>query len=388
VHNEALKQSIIKLAAGQGFELCCFTRPRIDGKHTRALECWVEQGMHGDMRWMADAERCERRKNPATMLDEVRTVVSVGMRYSPPAYALDEVNAAQGRGVISAYAHGDDYHDIMKARLEALARELDQLLGRHDQRVYVDTAPVLEHALAEDSGLGWQGKHSLTLNRQLGSWFLLGELFTTADIKEDDKASFHCGTCSACIDICPTRAIVAPFVVDARLCISYLSIEYKGSVPRRLRPLIGNRIYGCDDCQMVCPWNGGLPPPVSDFLSPRGENCLPELASLLLLDDAAFRSRFVKSPVKRIGRERFIRNCCIAAGNNGEQSLLTALWSLAMQDDSAIVREHAVWALGMLSRAENSHAAMQRLSVMQGSETDANVREEISLTIKEIKERI
>ena len=342
--------------------------------------------MQGDMAWMSEAERIGRRNNPAGMLEDVRTVISVAMRYSAPTYTLDQARLSMDRGVISAYAHGDDYHDVMKKKLKALAKQLDVLLGRHDQRVYVDTAPVLEHALAESSGLGWQGKHSLTLNRDLGSWFLLGEIFTTAELEEDDKASFHCGTCSACIDICPTRAIVAPFVVDARLCISYLTIEHKGAIPRHLRTLMGNRIYGCDDCQMVCPWNSDTQP-ANDFLAPRGENCLPELASLLSLDDAAFRLRFAKSPVKRIGRDSFVRNCCIAAGNSDQPDLQTQLWQLAGGDASAIVRGHAVWALGA-SHGSDAAIRLEQLTALLAGEQDAYVREEISLTIDDIKERL
>lgn len=386
---DVLKRAIIDLAAQQGFELCRITRPGIGHKHGKALDRWLEQGMHGDMTWMAEKERLSRRKNPAGMLPQVRSVISLAMRYSPPAYTLEEANAASSRGVISAYAYGDDYHATMKSRLKALARHLDELLGRHDQRVYVDTAPVLEHALAEDAGLGWQGKHSLTLNRDMGSWFLLGEIFTTADLQPDANASFHCGTCSACIDICPTRAIVAPFVVDARLCISYLSIEYKGSIPRHLRALFGNRIYGCDDCQMVCPWNRDVQSPPTDFLAPRGENCLPELASLLALDDAAFRARFAKSPVKRIGRDCFIRNCCLAAGNSANADLLPLLWPLALKDASGVVREHAVWALGVSSvRTGCATQTLQGLSLALSGEQDGTVREEMLLTINEIKEFI
>lgn len=308
---ENLADSIRKTALQHGFERCHFSQPEMNAKHCSALDDWLEQGMQGDMAWMAEESRILRRQKPESMLQGVRTVISVAMRYSQPAYSLDEAAALQDHGVISSYAQGDDYHEVMKKRLKALARDLDALLGPHEQRVYVDTAPVLEHALAENAGLGWQGKHSLTLNRQLGSWFFLGELFTTAEIETDEKASFHCGSCTACIDVCPTRAIVAPFVVDARLCISYLTIEYKGFIAHHLRPLMGNRIYGCDDCQMVCPWNHETGTPDRDFLAPRGENCLPELASLLSLDDTAFRARFVKSPVKRLGRDCFVRNCLL-----------------------------------------------------------------------------
>jgi epoxyqueuosine reductase len=382
-----LADDIRSMAHKHGFERCHFAAPELNDLHGSALDRWVMSGMHGDMAWMGGKDRLGRQKHPASMLPGVRTVICVAMRYSPPIYTIAEAETARNRGAIAAYAHGNDYHDVMKRRLKALARDLDSLLGPHEQRVYVDTAPVLEHALAERAGLGWQGKHSLTLNRQLGSWFFLGELFTTAEIKADDAASFHCGTCSACIDICPTRAIIAPFVVDARLCISYLTIEHKGSIPRHLRPLLGNRIYGCDDCQMVCPWNNDVCAPQTDFLAPRRENWLPELASLLALDDAGFRTRFAKSPVKRIGRQRFLRNCCVAAGNSRERFFRPALWALS-QDDSNLVRGHAVWALGVLSDANDASDTIERLTCMLTVETDNDVREEISLSIMEIKEKI
>lgn len=386
VTSEELKDKVYELAAGQGFDLCRVARPQVRKRHLAGLEQWIGQGMQGDMAWMAEQERLARRRNPSGMLDGVKSVITVAMRYAPPSYSLHEACKATSRGVISAYAHGADYHDVMKPRLKAFARELDALLGAHDQRVYVDTAPVLEHALAEDAGLGWQGKHSLTLNREQGSWFFLGELFTTADIAPDQAASFHCGTCTACIDICPTRAIVAPFVVDARLCISYLTIEHKGIIPRELRRLLGNRIYGCDDCQMACPWNRDVQPPDSDFLAPRGENCLPELASLLQLDDASFRSRFARSPVKRLGRERLIRNCCIAAGNSADAALQPALWSLT-KDDSPLIRVHAIWAIGQLSTGGDTSKVRPRLEAMLAAETSRDVCEEMDLTIKEIKEK-
>lgn len=382
-----LADDIRSMANKHGFEHCHFAPPELDKLHGTALDRWVENDMQGDMEWMGEEDRLRRRKKPNSMLPGVRTVICVAMRYSPPIYSITEVEAARNRGVIAAYAHGDDYHEIMKRRLKSLAHDLDALLGPHEQRVYVDTAPVLEHALAERAGLGWQGKHSLTLNRQLGSWFFLGELFTTAEIETDSAADFHCGSCSACLDICPTRAIVAPFVVDARLCISYLTIEHKGSVPRRLRPLLGNRIYGCDDCQMVCPWNGEVTAPATDFLAPRRENWLPELASLLALDDTGFRTRFAKSPIKRIGRERFLRNCCVAAGNSGNGALRPALWALS-QDGSPLVRGHAIWALGVLSDADDAPDTVERLTGMLAAELDKDVREEITLSVLEIKEKV
>ncbi len=317
------------------------------------------------------------------MLEGVRCVISLALRHAPPPYSLDEAVRARGRGVIAAYAFGEDYHEVMKKRLKRLARALDALLGPHDQRVYVDTAPVLEHALAASGGLGWQGKHSLSLHRELGSWFLLGEIFTTADIPPDEPATAHCGSCTACIEICPTRAIVAPGMVDARRCISWLTIEHRGWIPRALRTPIGNRIYGCDDCQLVCPWNRKAAPvsSASDLLKPRGENILPDLASLLALDDAAFRMRFRKSPVKRTGRDAFVRNCCIAAGNAGDRRLAAPLQAL-LEDGSPIVRGHAAWALARLEGVRAQAAIRRALA----RETDEKAREDMRTTLEETKE--
>jgi len=355
---ESLKSTIRGLASRHGFDLCHFSKPKISGAHRDALDCWVAEGMQGDMTWMGEPMRLERRKAPETMLDGVRSVISVGMRYSPPAYALNEAENADDRGVISCYAHGVDYHDVMKKRLKALASDLDDLLGRHDQRVYVDTAPVLEHALAEAGGLGWQGKHTLTINRQQGSWLLLGEIFTTAELQYDAPASNHCGSCTACIDICPTAAIVAPYVVDSRRCISYLTIEFDGYIDSELRPLMGNRIYGCDDCQQICPWNRHADAPEPDLLTPSGENLLPELASLLALDEAGFRERFRKSPIRRTKRRGLLRNVCIAMGNSGRTEFVHPLLT-ALNDAEALVRGHAAWALSQLV----SPANRQQLSV-------------------------
>ncbi len=376
------EERIGKLARDHGFELCRITKPAIEPRYLECYETWLAAGMQGEMGYMAESTRVERRRRPSTMLDGVRSVICVAMRYSPPPYTLDNANARRRNGVIAAYAHGHDYHDVMKKRLKALARDLDALLGAHDQRVYVDTAPVLEHALAESSGLGWQGKHSLTIHRDFGSWFLLGELFTTADLAADAPASQHCGSCTACLDLCPTRAIVAPYLVDARLCISYLTIEYRGHIPHRLRPMFGNRVYGCDDCQLVCPWNGKAKAPDDDILSPRGENILPDLASLLQLDDTAFRKRFSKSPVKRTGRVAFVRNVCIAAGNSGYADLIPVLESLS-DDESPLVRAHAFWALARL--AGDDADMRMHLTAIRAGERDHEAREDMSITMEQTR---
>ncbi|MDX8411192.1 MAG: tRNA epoxyqueuosine(34) reductase QueG [Mariprofundaceae bacterium] len=378
-------ESIRLLARRHGFDLCRFTRPDIPGLHSEALRNWVKAGMHGDMAWMDENSRLNRRINPANMLSAVKSVITVGMLHSPPSYTLIEAEGSKGRGVIATYAHGDDYHEVMKKRLKSFARDLDQMLGEHDQRVYVDTAPVLEHAMAESSGLGWQGKHSLTINRRLGSWMMLGEVFTTAEIEPDAHASDHCGSCSACMDVCPTRAIVAPYVVDARLCISYLTIEHKGYIPHQLRPLIGNRIFGCDDCQIVCPWNKLAQKPSPDLLTPDKENCLPELASLLQLDAEGFRKRFRKSPVKRTGRKGLLRNVCIAAGNSADPSFVPPLLE-KLGDTEPLIRGHAAWALGRLCDASNRGAVLAALEAARACETDIETHEDMNVTINKVKD--
>ena len=408
-----VKSEIRARAEALGFVACRVTRPKLEQKHAEALLQWTAAGMHGQMRWMAEEGRMQRRIEPQSMLANVRSVVTVALPYSAPGYGLDEANAADDCGVITAYAHGDDYHEVMKKRLKALAVELDSLLGKHDQRVYVDTAPVLEHALAERAGLGWQGKHSLTIDRKLGSWFLLGEIFTTAALEVDEPAKNHCGSCSACIDICPTGAIVAPYVVDARRCISYLTIEFDGFIPRHLRPLMGNRIYGCDDCQLICPWNShatdaGLrmqkrrtvhaddrtaaphidPPspdlPNPDLLNPKKENRLPDLASLLRLDEEGFRQRFRKSPIRRTKRRGLLRNVCIAMGNSQQSAFVDELLP-ALQDGEPLIRGHAAWALGRLARLGRSDEIRLRLHARQTEEKDKDVLEEITLSIELIR---
>jgi len=382
---DPLKTQIRAKALEHGFDLCRFARPDVREPHQSGYQAWVAAEMHGEMGWMAEESRVERRKQPDSMLDDVRTVITVGMCHTPPPYSLKEAESERGRGVIASYAHGDDYHEVVKKRLKALAHDLDALLGPHDQRVYVDTAPVLEHALAENAGLGWQGKHSLTINRETGSWMMLGEVFTTAEIEPDKSAENHCGTCTACMDICPTKAIVAPYVVDARLCISYLTIEFDGFIPRKLRPLMGNHIFGCDDCQMVCPWNRQAHAPDPNLLAPREKNVLPELAGLLQLDDEAFHRRFRKSPVKRTGRGGLLRNVCITMGNSGDTGFVPAL-AAALTDTEALIRGHAAWALGRLASEANSRQIHTALKQRQPQENNEEVLQEISLSIQDIKD--
>lgn len=344
----ALRDRVKALAAEAGFDFCGITRPRVAARDAAALRAWVDAGHHADMWWMAEEERLARRMRPASLLDGVRSVICVAMRYTPPQPATTD---GQPRGIVAAYAWGSDYHKVMKRRLRRLARALDRLLGRHDQRIFVDTAPVLEHALAASAGIAWQGKHSLSLNRTGGSWLLLGELFTTAELPCDPPATHHCGSCRACIDACPTGAIVAPFVVDARRCIAWLTIEYDGPIPPPLRPLLGRRIFGCDDCQTVCPWNRAVAAPHPDLLAPKNENRAPLLTELLTLDEAGFRIRFRGTPLRRGGRIRLVRNACIAAGNSGDRRLIPPLRAL-LRDEAPLLREHAAWALERITRPE------------------------------------
>jgi len=380
------KRLIHAKAEAYGFAQCRITRPEIEPQHREGLQQWVSAHMYGGMDWMAEPVRLERRAQPISMLAGVQSVISLCMPYTPPAYSLDMARRAAGQGVMTAYAHGDDYHEVMKKRLKALAAELDQLLGRHDQRVFVDTAPVLEHALAASAGLGWQGKHSLTIDRDLGSWFLLGEIFTTAELEPDVAAENHCGTCSACMDVCPTRAIVAPYVVDARLCISYLTIEFDGFIPLDLRPLMGNRIYGCDDCQLVCPWNRHAVSPAmgNDLLKPRGENHLPDLASLLHLNEDAFRQRFRKSPIRRSKRRGLLRNVCIAMGNSGQAAYIDDLMRV-VEDHEVVIRGTAIWALGRLANAATEVRISAALGALSELEKDKEVLKEIYISMKYIR---
>ncbi|MDX8387191.1 MAG: tRNA epoxyqueuosine(34) reductase QueG [Ghiorsea sp.] len=370
-NEDTIKQSIRALAKKHGFELCAFAQPNINVIDQNALDHWVEAKMYGEMDYMGEEVRTHRRKHPEGMLNDIKTAISLAMPYTPP--TNQQANPEQG--VIASYAHGDDYHEFMKKRLKALARDLDAFLGEHGQRVYVDTAPVLEHALAANGGLAWQGKHSLSINRELGSWFFLAEIFTTANIDTDEAASLHCGSCTDCIDDCPTQAIIAPYIVDARLCISYLTIEFNGFIPKELRKPMGNRIFGCDECQLVCPWNKKIEAPKVDFLKPREDTFLPDLASLLRLDDEDFRIRFRKSPVKRTGRAGLLRNVCIAMGNSGHQAF-TPLLTTALSDQEPLIRGHAVWALGELAKYD--HDVQQSVKSLSIIEQNKNVLVEIA----------
>ncbi|HEY0148299.1 MAG TPA: tRNA epoxyqueuosine(34) reductase QueG [Allosphingosinicella sp.] len=310
------------------------------------LRQWLEEGCHGDMIWMADT--ADRRGSPAGLWPEVRSVISLGMSYAP---GVDPLALAESPelGRISVYAQGADYHDTVKKALKALARWLVAEAGC-ELKVFVDTAPVMEKPLAEAAGLGWQGKHTNLVSRADGSWLFLGAIYTTLELEPSEAPHrVHCGSCTACLDACPTNAFPAPFRLDARRCISYLTIEHKGPIPEEFREAIGNRIYGCDDCLSVCPWNRFADTARRNqaFL-PRAELVAPALAHLLDLDDAGFRQVFAGSPIKRIGRGRMVRNAAIAAGNSGRAELLPVLERL-LCDEDPVVAEAATWAVARLT---------------------------------------
>ena len=329
------------------------------------LRQWLREGLHGEMLWMES--RADERANPDILWPEVKSVVMLGMSYAPPQDPM--VLADQDtRARISVYAQGRDYHDVVKGALKRLASWLAHEAGA-GVKVFVDTAPVMEKALAQSAGLGWQGKHSNVVSREHGSWLFLGAIYTTAELAPALPAEDSCGSCRLCQDICPTNAFPAPYRLDARRCISYLTIEHKGPIDLELRPLMGNHIYGCDDCLAVCPWNKFAETAAAHkaFL-PRAELVAPQIADLLTLDDAAFRQLFSGSPIKRIGRDRFVRNVLIAAGNGADAGLISQI-EVLLADPAPVVRGAAIWALGRLS----PEAFAQRRQDLFAAEQDASV---------------
>ncbi|EJB04580.1 uncharacterized Fe-S protein [Rhizobium leguminosarum bv. trifolii WSM597] len=343
-------------SAAKGFDLCRITRPDTIPEAKERLGQFIDAGRHGTMEWMAETR--ERRGDPRTLWSEVRSVVIFGLNYAPEEDPRG-ILAKPDKAAISVYARNRDYHDIIKGRLKEIATRFAARAGA-DVKVFVDTAPVMEKPLAAAAGLGWQGKHTNLVSRTHGSWLFLGSMFTTADLAVDAEEADHCGSCRACLDICPTAAFPAPYQIDARRCISYVTIEHKGPIDPELRPLIGNRIYGCDDCLAACPWNKFASAASEMKLKARDDLQEPSIAFLLTLDDPTFRAFFSGSPVKRIGRDRFIRNVLIAAGNSGEKALIGQCRMLA-DDASPAVRGMAVWALSRLMAAgEFSAFASQR----------------------------
>jgi len=333
-------------ALALGFDLCRFTSIEDAWPATGRLAEFVAAGRHGEMGWIA--ETAERRAHPRAMWDGARSAIVLGMNYGPDSDPL-AVLEAPTRAAISVYAQGDDYHELIKGKLKTLGRWMQVRFGG-ELKVFVDTAPLLEKPLAEQAGLGWQGKHTNLVSREFGSWLFLGSILTTLELAPDPLESTTCGTCHACLDVCPTNAFPTPYQLDARRCISYLTIELKGPIPREFREALGNRIYGCDDCLAVCPWNKFAQVSAEQKLHAREALKAPSLAELSRLDDPAFRALFSKSPVKRIGRERFTRNVLYAIGNSGEPALAAEAERL-LDDPSPLVRGAAVWALGRLLTA-------------------------------------
>ena len=363
-----LKGALAQQASALGFDCIGVTDPDAiadTGKHFREF---LARGGHGDMDWLA--AQPERRTDPRVLWGGVRSIIMVGVNYGPDENPL-EILKQRARGAISAYAQGDDYHDVIKKRLKALARWLVATTG-DEVKVFVDTAAVMEKPLAQAAGLGWQGKHTNLVSREFGSWLFLGAIFTASELPRDEADADRCGSCRACQDICPTAAFPAPYKLDARRCISYLTIENKGPIPLEFRKAIGNRIYGCDDCLAVCPWNKFAQTGREAKLAARAELRAPSLADLVRLDDAAFRALFTKSPVKRIGRDRFVRNVLTAIGNSGDARLADEAVRL-LHDESPLVRGAAVWALSQLVPPED-FAALASEAI--GAEADETVLEE------------
>lgn len=340
-----LKARLIDFAEDAGFEAVGICRPDAVPELPERLQEFVANEMHGQMAWMA--ERMTWRSNPAALWPEAKSVIMLAEPYTPshdPLAVLDKPDAA----AISVYAQNKDYHDVVKKRLKKVGRWLIEQEPDAQVKVFVDTAPVMEKPLAQAAGLGWQGKHTNLLGRNLGSWFFLGAIFTTIDLPVDNPQRSHCGNCTACLDVCPTGAFPAPYRLDARLCISYLTIEHKGPIDPELRPKLGNRIYGCDDCLGVCPWNKFAADAREVKYAARPDLVEPPLAELVQLDDTQFRAKFSGSPIKRIGRNRFVRNVLYAIGNSGNAALASLVAPLIDDPDQA-VSDAAHWALQKLA---------------------------------------
>nr|WP_306263994.1 tRNA epoxyqueuosine(34) reductase QueG [Pararhizobium sp. IMCC3301] len=323
-----------------GFDAVAVCPARLPQDIARHLNAYLDEGRHGSMGWMA--ETAARRADPGTLWPQARSVIMLAMNYGPDQNPLPQLQR-RSEGTISVYAQNRDYHDVIKGRLKTIAGRFAARNGAQ-VKVFVDTAPVMEKPLAEQAGLGWQGKHTNLVSRSFGSWLFLGSIFTDLDLPSDAPESDHCGSCRACLDICPTSAFPAPYQLDARRCISYLTIEHKGPIPEEFRKPIGNRIYGCDDCLAVCPWNKFAETASEAKLQARDDLKHPDLKFLASLDDAAFRKHFAGSPVKRIGRNRFLRNVLIAIGNSADAALKEAA-RVHLEDPDAVVRDAAQWAL-------------------------------------------
>jgi epoxyqueuosine reductase len=360
------KAQIVERARAEGFDVVRVTDAVAQVHAREGLAAYLTHGHHGEMEWMET--RADERADPQTLWREARSAIVLGMNYGPEHDPL-EILQRKDRAAISVYALGDDYHDVVKKKLKAVAGFIYEK-AKAEVKVFVDTAPVMEKPLAQKAGLGWQGKHTNLVSREFGSWLFLGSIFTTLELPPDESEVDHCGNCQRCLDVCPTDAFPAPYRLDARRCISYLTIENKGPIPREFRQAMGNRIYGCDDCLAVCPWNKFAQSAAEMKFHARAE--APRLADLCKLDDASFRALFRKSPVKRIGRDRFLRNVLIAVGNSGDPALAEDARAL-LNDPSPLVRGSAVWALSRLL-PEKDFAALAVTHAPR--EADTTVQEE------------
>ena len=337
-----IREKIREKGLDLGFDVVRFCKP-VD--NTDKLKAWLAEGYHGEMAWMAD--KPEVRGNPKGMWPEMGTVISVGYNYGPKTNPLEGLKN-NTHGNISCYAWNEDYHDVIKKKLKAFAREIVAEFPC-ELKVFVDTAPVMEKPLAQEAGIGWQGKHTCVVSRQFGSWLFLGAMYLTLDLPADEKEVDHCGKCSRCVDVCPTQAFVKPRVLDARKCISYLTIEHKGEIPHELRSQMGNHIYGCDDCLAACPWNKFAKESAEMKFWMRENAINLPLSEYAQLDDASFREMFRKSPIKRIGVNRFLRNVMIAIGNSGDRSLLKSAQK-HIESDDIVLAEAARWAVAQIQR--------------------------------------
>jgi epoxyqueuosine reductase len=361
-----LRDAIRDEALRLGFDAVGFAPasagPEARDQRLQRLGEFLDAGWQGDMGWLG--ERTEQRADPQTLWQEARTVVSLAINYAPPTDPL-EILRVDERAAISVYAQGRDYHDVMKSKLKALGRFIWDTY-RHDLKVFVDTAPLMEKPMAQMAGHGWQGKHTNLVSRRFGSWLFLGEILLSIDLPADQPESDHCGQCRACLDICPTKAFPAPYRLEARRCISYLTIEHEGPIDRELRPLLGNRIYGCDDCLAVCPWNKFAQEARETSLMPRPALNAPLLAELATLDEEGFRKRFAGTAIKRIGRDRFLRNVTYALGNSSNREAALVAVERLLGDPSPLVRGAAVWALSRLA----PHQVVQRQRAAREDDSD------------------
>ena len=379
---EDLTRLFRDIAHAEGFDAVGFVSPDAIPEAATRLHEFISAGRHGDMDWMETHQT--RREAPLNLWADVKTVIMLGMNYGPDTNPLDALEVKE-KGVISVYARGHDYHDVIKKKLKKLARRLVEETGGA-VKVFVDTAPIMEKPLAEAAGLGWQGKHTNLVSRTFGSWLFLGSIFTTSDLPKDVPEIDHCGSCSACLDICPTDAFPEPYKLDARRCISYLTIEAKSQIPLEFRSKMGNHIYGCDDCLAVCPWNKYASISREAKLQARTELTAPDLLTLVKLDDTNFRALFRASPIKRTGRDRFVRNVLIAIGNaegaaNNAQRLkyLTAIES-RLADTAPLVRGMAVWALGQYLSADDMKS--RATNVLSNSSSGAVSAQEMDETVR------